>query len=241
MNIEKKLDFFAGAVRYTRRLDLLGMHYTFPSFTQERKFLIEELWNPCLFLQGLGKEKIVSNDAEFDGNKNTTILTGASNTGKSIYVKSIGLAYALAQNGFPIPARKALLMELDAIYTDFTHPEDIEKGEGALLDELNRVKRILNKATDRSLVILGEPIRGTSPEDSEEICLRIIERSEKLNSPTYLVTHHHKLAERIKKKNVNFLMTELNFEGGRLKTTYKVNPGIAGKSYGVELANEVGI
>jgi len=241
----KKLDFFAGAVRYTKKIESIGMHYTLPSFTEERKFLIEELWNPCLLLQDLGKEKIVCNNAEFDGNKNITILTGANNTGKSIYVKSIGLAYALAQNGFPIPARKASLMELDAIYTDFTHPEDIEKGEGALLDELNRVKRIINKANDRSLIILDEPIRGTSPEDSEEICSRIIERFEKINSPTYLVTHHHKLAEKVRKENVKYLMTEVNFEEEKpkitLKTTYKIKDGIAGKSYGVELANEIGI
>lgn len=240
----KPMDFFLGSTIYADKMESVGIPLTFPSFTKESGLLIKELYNPCLLLQRHIKEKkdIVPNDVESCPEQNVAIITGPNNTGKSIYVKSIGLAYTLAQNGFPIPAQGAQLSELDCVYTHFVHPEDIELGEGSYLDELRRVKELFEGATPRSLLLVDEPIRGTSPEDAEEMSLRFIKGFIKLKAPTFLTTHYHSVARKVGDwDGIKNLQTEVAVDGKKLRPTYKIILGEAGKSYGLEIAEKYGL
>lgn len=244
LEYRKPMDFFLGAPRYAEKVKSAGLPLSFPSFTKEGCLLIKELYNPCLLLQRHieKKEDIVPNDVESRPGQNVAIITGPNNTGKSIYVKSIGLAYALAQNGFPIPAQDAQLGELDCIYTHFVHPEDIRLGEGSYLDELRRIKELFQKATPKSLLIVDEPIRGTSPEDSEEMSLRFIKGFIKLKAPAFLTTHFHSVAREVGDwEGVRNLQTEVAVDGKEIRPTYEIIVGEAGKSYGLEIADKYGL
>jgi DNA mismatch repair protein MutS len=157
-------------------------------------------------------------------------------------VKSIGLAYVLAQNGFPIPAQYAQLIELDGIYTHFIHPEDITLGEGSYLDELRRIKELFQKATPRTLIIIDEPIRGTSPEDAKEMSIRFIKGFLKLKAPTFFTTHLHDVARKVENwDGVKNLQTKVELVGKNIKPTYKIVPGKSDKSYGIEIAEKFGL
>jgi DNA mismatch repair ATPase MutS len=244
LEYRKPMDFLLGATKYIEKIESSGIPLTYPSFTKEEGFLIKELYNPCLLLQeGIkGKEDIVPNDVESCPEQNVTIITGPNNTGKSVYVKSIGLAYVLAQNGLPIPARDAQLSELDGVYTHFIHPEDITLGEGSYLDELRRIKELLQKATPRSLLIVDEPIRGTSPEDAKEMSLRFIKGFTKLKAPTFFTTHLHDITKEVEGwKGIRNLRTEIELDGEEIRPTYRIIPGKAGKSYGIEIAEKFGL
>jgi len=243
LEYRKIMDFFLGSTRYTEKIKSSGIPLIYPSFTKEEGVSIKDLYNPCLFLQrGMKKKNIVSNDVESSSEQNIMVITGPNNTGKTVYVKSIGLAYALAQNGFPITARGAQLSELDGIYTHFVHPEDITLGEGSYLDELIRVKDLFQNATPRSLIIVDEPIRGSSPEDAKEMTLRFIKGFITLKAPTFLTTHLHDVASEVDDwKGLKNLQTEMEVDGKELKPTYKIKSGKAGKSYGIEIADKFGL
>jgi len=244
LEYRRQMDFFSGAARYVEKIKLAGVPLVFPSFSEERQPLVKALYNPCLLLQRGIKEKkdIVPNDVESYPEENLTIITGPNNTGKTIYIKAIGLACALAQNGFPIPAEEAQLPELDDLYTHFVHPEDIKLGEGSYLDELRRIKDLFQNATSRTLIIIDEPIRGSSPEDSEEMTLRFIKGFVELKAPTFLTTHLHSVSAKVDSwKEVRNLQTEVMLDGGELKPTYRIKPGKAGKSYGTQIADNFGL
>lgn len=240
----KKIDFFLGAPRYVEKIESQGLPLTFPRFTDDLDLAITELYNPLLLLQtGIGETKdIVPNDVKSSLEQNVAVITGPNNTGKTVYVKSIGLAYALAQNGFPITAREAQLFELDGLFTHFVHPEDIRLGEGSYLDELRRIKEVFQDSTSRTLIILDEPIRGSSPEDAEEMTLRFVKGFTGLKAPTFLTTHLHSVSNRVEGlKGVINLQTEIEPDGNEIVPTYKIKPGKAGKSYGVEIADKFGL
>ena len=240
----KKTDFFLGAPRYAEKIESQGLPLTFPRFTDDLSLAITESYNPLLLLQTGIREKadIVPNDVKPDPERNVAVITGPNNTGKTVYVKSIGLTYALAQNGFPIPAREAQLSELDGLYTHFVHPEDIKLGEGSYLDELRRIKEVFQNANSRTLIIVDEPIRGSSPEDAEEMTLRFVKGFTELKAPTFLTTHLHSVADKVEGlKGVSNLQTEIELDGNEIVPTYKINPGKAGKSYGVEIAEKFGL
>jgi len=244
LEYRKKMDFFLGSTKYIEKIKSTGIPLTYPSFTEKEGFLFKELYNPLLLLQrGIKKkEDIIPNDVNSNTKQNVAIITGPNNTGKTIYVKSIGLAYALAQNGFPVPAQNAQLIELNDMYTQFIHPEDIRLGEGSYRDELRRVKELFQNATAKALLIADEPIRGSSPEDAEEMNLRFIKGFIKLKAPTFLTTHLHNVSKKVDDwEGVRNLQTEVNLDGKEIKPTYKIKPGKAKGSYGVEIADQFGL
>ena len=240
----KKMDLFLGAPRFTETMNSYDLPLTFPEFTEDSTLNVEGLYNPSLLLQTHIKEKedLVVNEVESKPDENVAVITGPNNTGKSIYVKGIGLACGLGFNGFPIPARKAALGNIDRLFTHFAHPEDIKLGEGSFLDELMRMKEALENATSRSVIIIDEPIRGSSPEDSEKITLGLIKGLIELGAPVFLTTHLHSVANKVNDfKGVKNLQTEIEIDGKEIKPTYKIVEGEAGGSYGVELAEKMGL
>jgi len=101
---------------------------------------------------------------------------------------------------------------------------------------------MFQNATPRSLIIVDEPIRGSSPEDAKEMSLRFIKGFIKLKAPTFLTTHLHGVAREADGwKGVKNLQTEVEVDGKELKPTYKIKLGKAGKSYGIEIADKFGL
>lgn len=237
-----KLEFFLGGLRYMEKAEKAKMNLSFPVFRKDNGFSIKKLCNPCLLFRPW--QIIVANDAKFDPEKNVAVITGPNNSGKTVYIKSIGIAFAIAQNGFPIPAQSAHIPEMKNIITHFVSPGDIARGEGMFLDELNRIKELFSEADETSLIIIDEPVRGSSFEDSEEITLRCIEGLIALKAPTFLTTHLHTVAEKTEKwkKTIN-LKTEISKKSIEIDFkafTFKIVPGRE-KSYGINTADKLGL
>lgn len=231
-----KLEFFLGGLRYIKKIKSANLPFTFPSFERRKGFSVEELCNPCLLLQGF--VKIVPNDIQFNPKENVAVITGPNDSGKTVYVQSIGLAYCLGQNGFPVLAKEAKLSEMKDVITHFVSPGDITRGEGMFLNELRRIKELFIEADEKSLLIVDEPIRGSSFEDAQEMTLRFIDGFLSLGAPTFLTTHLHSVAEKVStRRGVKNLRTKID---KNRKPAYKIVPGRE-KSYGVEIANKFGL
>jgi len=242
LEYRKITDFLLGSNRYAEKIESNKIPLTYPDFTEEG-VSIKELYNPCLLLQkDMKPENIVSNDVESKPEKNVAVITGPNNTGKSVYLKSIGLAVALAQNGFPLPSKNSRIMQFDKMHTHFVQEEDIALGEGAYLDELKRMKEVFETAKPNSLLLINEPIKGSSPEDSVEVTLRFIKGYRKLKAPTFITTHYHDVAKEVDGwEGVKNLKTDVRVVEKEIIPSYKIMPGKAGKSYGVEIADKFGL
>lgn len=246
LTFRRKADFFLGATRYVDILKSHNLPVLFPTMQEnlDVHFGINSLYNPCLLTQNegiLSHRGMVPNDAVSLPDSNVTIITGPNNTGKSVYVKAVGLALTLAHNGFPIPATAARIRQLDGIVTHRTHPEDIEQGEGGFADELRRLKEGLMSSSKRTFFLIDEPIKGTSPQDANEISLRLISALKALGAPTYITTHLHEVANLVDKwEGVKNMQTEFRIEEDKIIPSYKIVPGMAQVSHGVLLADELG-
>lgn len=246
LTFRRKADFFLGATRYVDVLKSHNLPVLFPTMQEnlDVHFDINGLYNPCLLTQNegiLSRRGMVPNDAVSLPDSNITIITGPNNTGKSVYVKAVGLALTLAHNGFPIPATTARIRQLDGIVTHRTHPEDIERGEGGFADELRRLKEGLISSSKRTFFLIDEPIKGTSPQDANEISLQLISALKALGAPTYITTHLHEVANVVDKwEGVQNMQTEFRIKNNRIVPSYKIVPGIAQTSHGVLLADELG-
>ncbi len=238
------LDFYNGFGDYFSKLKKHGFDICRPNVLPkaDRKMNVKNARHPLLTQED--HKEIVPNDIYSDPNKNIFVITGPNNGGKTTYAKCVALIQLLAQKGFYVPASSAEVSFVDGIYTHFVAPDDITKGEGRYRNELRRVKEIFENATPYSLVVLDEPCGGTSFEEGQRQSAELFRGFYRLGATTYFTTHMHHLAKEVESNGYDCaknLHVECNYKNRRMRYTYKIKEGSSGKSYGQEIAKEVGL
>ena len=171
------------------------------------------------------------------------ILTGPNASGKSCYLRQVGLIQLLAQTGSFVPAKSAKISICDRIFTRVGAVDALATGQSTFMVEMNETANILNHATDRSLVLLDEIGRGTATFDGLSIAWSVAEYlATVLQSRTIFATHYHELNElaSILENVANYQVTvkELPHE---IVFLHQVRPGGADKSYGIEAGRLAGL
>lgn len=240
------LDFYTGFADYFVTLKIKGFDICRPTLLpmEERRITVRNARNPLLVKAKFNGKKVIPNDIINNADENMFIITGPNNGGKTTYVKTIGLIQLLSQKGLFVPAKSADVSFVDGIYTHFISPDDITKGEGRYRNELRRIKEIFERATPYSLVILDEPCGGTSYEEGQRQSLALLDGFHRLGPTTYFTTHMHLLTKEIdsgKYPAARNLSVECMYDGKKIIYTYKVIAGAFGKSFGEEIARELGL
>lgn len=189
-------------------------------------------------------ERYIPNDCIVDTDENQIlIITGPNMSGKSSYLRQVGLIVLMAQMGSFVPAKSAKIGLVDKIYTRVGALDSIATGESTFLVEMNEAAHIVNTATPRSIILLDEVGRGTSTFDGISIAWALTEYlHERIGARTLFATHYHELNElaelfpRIKNYKV-----DVREYGDKVIFLHKVTPGFADHSYGIHVAQMAGL
>ncbi len=173
------------------------------------------------------------------------MITGPNASGKSTYLRQIALIVLLAQIGSFVPADEAVIGFCDRIFTRIGLYDKIGSGESTFMTEMIETAEILHHASPNSLILLDELGRGTSTYDGLAVArsvLEFIHNHPKLKTRTLFATHYHELAELEellpRLENFYFVIEE---KDAKLTFKYKIEKGIALKSYGVYVAKLAGL
>ncbi|MDB9447749.1 DNA mismatch repair protein MutS [Anabaena sp. CS-542/02] len=171
------------------------------------------------------------------------ILTGPNASGKSCYLRQVGLIQLMAQIGSFVPATLAKLGVCDRIFTRVGAVDDLATGQSTFMVEMNETANILNHATARSLVLLDEIGRGTATFDGLSIAWAVAEYiATEIRSRTIFATHYHELNElaSILPNVANYQVTVKELPD-QIVFLHQVQPGGADKSYGIEAGRLAGL
>ena len=188
----------------------------------------------------------VPNDTVMDTDANRTLLiTGPNMAGKSTYMRQTALIVLMAQMGSFVPASSATVGIVDSIFTRIGAADDLAAGQSTFMTEMSEVSAILANATSKSLIILDEIGRGTSTFDGMSIARAVLEYvndKKKLGAKTMFATHYHELTEMADAmegiKNYN---TSVKKRGDDIRFLWRIVPGPADGSYGIEVAKLAGV
>jgi len=187
-------------------------------------------------------QDFVENDLYMDEKKRFTVITGPNMSGKSTFIRQVGLISLMAQIGSFVPARKTVLPVFDRIFTRMGARDDLAGGRSTFLVEMNEMALILLKATKKSLVLLDEVGRGTSTQDGISIAWAISEELISRECKVLFATHFIELTDLEsffpQVQNKTILVKE---EGDNVIFTHRVVDGVADRSYGIEVARIAGI
>jgi DNA mismatch repair protein MutS len=171
------------------------------------------------------------------------VLTGPNASGKSCYLRQLGLIQIMAQIGSFVPATTAKLGVCDRIFTRVGAVDDLATGQSTFMVEMNETANILNHATPRSLVLLDEIGRGTATFDGLSIAWSVAEYlATEIGARTIFATHYHELNElaSILPNVANYQVTVKELPD-KIIFLHQVRPGGASKSYGIEAGRLAGL
>jgi DNA mismatch repair protein MutS len=218
-------------------------NYCRPTVTDEPVLQIVDGRHPVLdVIETQGT--FVPNDARCGGDDGLVILiTGPNMAGKSTYIRQVALLTVMAQIGSFVPANSATIGIADRVFARVGASDELSRGQSTFMVEMTETARILNTATERSLVVLDEIGRGTSTYDGISLAWAIVEHlHDATQCRTFFATHYHELTDLAgTMPGVRNLSVAVKEWEEHIIFLHKIVPGAADKSYGIHVARLAGI
>jgi MutS domain V/MutS domain III len=191
----------------------------------------------------LPASKCVRNDAKLDGANQVLLVSGSNMSGKSTYLRVVGINAVLAMMGAPVRAGRLRLSPL-AIAASMRTTDSLQQGISHFYAEIKRVRQVVDlSASGPTLFLLDEILHGTNSRDRRigtEGILRMLLRHGAIGLVT---THDLALTslEEIFPGKVHNVHFQEKFEDDKLSFDYRLRPGVVTTSNGIELMRSVGI
>ncbi len=218
-------------------------NYCRPEIVADGPLFIQQGRHPVLdIVQPTGA--FVPNDTKIDEEFGYLhLITGPNMAGKSTYIRQTALIALMAQVGSYVPAESAKVGIVDKIFARVGASDELSKGQSTFMVEMTETARILNTATNRSLVILDEIGRGTSTYDGVSLAWAIVEYlHDQIGCRTLFATHYHELTslEDEFKGVCNYNVAVREWDE-KIVFLHKIVAGSADKSYGIHVAKLAGV
>jgi DNA mismatch repair protein MutS len=232
------LDAFCGLAQLA-----VEQNYCRPEIVTDGPLFIDQGRHPVLdIVQPTGA--FVPNDTKIDEEFGYLhLITGPNMAGKSTYIRQTALIALMAQVGSFVPAASAKVGIVDKIFARVGASDELSKGQSTFMVEMTETARILNTATNRSLVILDEIGRGTSTYDGVSLAWAIVEYlHDQIGCRTLFATHYHELTslENEFKGVCNYNVAVREWDE-KIVFLHKIVAGSADKSYGIHVARLAGV
>jgi hypothetical protein len=189
-------------------------------------------------------DKRVNNDFSMDENSASTILTGSNMSGKSTFLRTIGINIILAMTGAPVCASR-MQVSIVSVYTSMIIKDSLEENISTFYAELLRIKRIIELSAEAGnhLFLVDEPLRGTNSDDRLTGNKALIRQLARNHSPFIIATHDLALSaghQETSGKLTNFHF-DVQIKGKELFFDYRIHPGICQSRNASILMEKIGI
>jgi len=169
------------------------------------------------------------------------LITGPNTGGKTVAAKSIGLLTLMTQSGIPIPASaESVIPVFDSVFSDIGDEQSIEQTLSTFSWHMGNIIRIINEATENSLILLDELGTSTDPAEGSALA-RAILRYFLSRSMLIVVTTHYGDLKVFAHMTRGMQNASLDFDPVTLMPTYHLTIGIPGGSNALATASRLGL
>ncbi|MEL1242674.1 DNA mismatch repair protein [Flavobacterium sp. DGU11] len=156
--------------------------FSFPQLNDTYTIRFKNLSHPLIKEEGR-----VGNDVDFK--KHYMILTGSNMSGKSTFLRSLGINMVLAGAGAPVCASEATIHPLPVLVS-MRLSDSLSDSESYFFAEVKRLRYIMDRLQEqRAFVLLDEILRGTNSEDKRTGSLKVIDKMVSLKAIGAIATH----------------------------------------------------
>ena len=217
----------------------------------ECAFELRGVYHPLLLLQSGGREQVVPVDFAVCAGCRAAVVTGANAGGKTIAVKTLGLAVLMAKAGVFVPCTAARV-DLDTCYempffdrvlADIGDEQSLQQNLSTFSGHIQRMKGIYAELTPDSLVLLDELGAGTDPAEGAALgmaVLRDLVYQQRVRF-VFVTTHHGELKSLQYEDARAFENVSVEFDDVRARPTYRLLWGVPGRSHAILMARRLGL
>lgn len=214
--------------------------WVFPEIVEEDNYLNAiNMGHPLI-----SKETRVVNDIEVKDDKNTLLITGSNMSGKSTFLRTVGINLVLAYSGAPVCANKFECGVMN-IYTSMRVKDSLNESISSFYAELLRIKKIISAVDEgeKIITLIDEVFKGTNSKDRHVGASALIKKLSKNNVMSFISTHDLELGDlennnEYNVKNYHFNEYYLNDE---LLFSYELKEGVSTSQNAIYLMRKIGI
>jgi DNA mismatch repair protein MutS2 len=169
------------------------------------------------------------------------VITGPNTGGKTVALKTAGICVCLGWFGFPIPASEgSSLGRISDVFCDIGDEQSIEQNLSTFSAHISQITRILDAASDSSLILLDELGAGTDPDEGAALGIAILDALRGKKSLALATTHHNPIKHyALTCEDVESASVE--FDINTLSPSYRLLIGIPGRSNALLIAEKLGM
>ncbi|KAE8077579.1 hypothetical protein FH972_016132 [Carpinus fangiana] len=181
-------------------------------------------------------------DFFIDHKTRVLVITGPNTGGKTICLKTVGLAAMMAKSGLHVLASESVKIPwFDAVFADIGDEQSLSQSLSTFSGHLKRISEIQSHSTIQSLVLLDEVGAGTNPLEGAALGMSLLESFAESGALLTIATTHHGELKTLKYSNDVFENACMEFDEVNLKPTFKILWGIPGRSNAINIAERLGL
>jgi len=246
-----ELDSVFARARFAREFDC-----TLPQFTNENSLAatisdqparelssleLKDARHPVLAdtLRAHGRS-VVPMTLALGGTSTVLVISGPNTGGKTVALKTVGIAVLSAQSGIPVAAETARLPLVDRVLVDIGDEQSIAADLSTFSAHMLNVRAMLEAATPHSLVLVDELGTGTAPDEGAALAVALLDEFRERGCLTLATTHHDRL-KTYASTTPGVLNAAVEFDEVNLRPTYRLMVGVPGGSSGIDIARRLGL
>jgi len=212
-----------------------------PEFSENGELRLEAARHPVLE-DKLERENraIVAMNLSLNREERLLVISGPNTGGKTVALKTAGLAALAAQSGIPVAAQRAVVPLFDHVLVDIGDEQSIAADLSTFSAHMLNLKSILATATRDSLVLVDEMGTGTAPEEGAALAVALLEEFRGKGCLVLATTHHDRLKAYASRAE-GVLNGAVEFDDVNLRPTYRLMLGVPGGSSGIAIARRLGL
>ena len=231
-----ELDSLFARARFAQEFDAV-----IPEFSETTEMRLEGARHPVLE-DKLRRENraIVAMTLALGGEERVLVISGPNTGGKTVALKTTGMAALAAQSGIPVTAQRAVLPLFDRVLVDIGDEQSIAADLSTFSAHMLNLKTMLEAATPRSLVLVDEMGTGTAPEEGAALAVALLDEFRAKNCIVLATTHHDRL-KTYASTTPGVVNAAVEFDDVNLRPTYRLMVGVPGGSSGIAIAQRLGM
>ncbi len=228
-----------GEIDCTVARALFAVEYgcTRPIFS-EGEIALHEARHPGLLFTG---RPVTPIELVLPADKGALVITGPNTGGKTVALKTLGLAALMAQSGLLVTAADgATLPYFSNVFTDVGDEQNIERDLSTFSAHVVNLREILRSADDSSLILLDEPGVGTDPEEGAALAVGLLEYFEPRKSRIAVTTHYRSVKLHAVGSDTCHVCA-VDFDVEKLEPRYRLVYQSLGRSLALPIAERLGL
>jgi DNA mismatch repair protein MutS2 len=223
LHLLKRIDFYLAKIDFSVKYRL-----ECPRVRSTPGFKFTQLFHPLL-------KNPVKNNADCHQGHHGIVISGPNTGGKTVFLKSVTLAYLLFYHGYFVPAQEAEMYPYEGLFYFGNDLQDLQTGLSSFSGEVKNYMELMENILPSNLILIDEIFNSTSSDEASALSLAYFDELHKRATCHIIVSTHHQMFKTLIHQDRNYISCHVGFDTVSMKPTYKIIWGTPGASMAIDI------